>query len=62
MKPEIQRTHLATILAPKQQSLDFVRSKLWEQLPRSDQQACREAIARLLCQILPSTQENDEHE
>ncbi len=62
MKLETRRKQLAKKLPPKQQTLDFGNSQLWQQLLEADQLACREAIAKLLYQVCLATQENDEHE
>lgn len=62
MKLESRRKHLAKMLPPKQQTLDFGNPQLWQQLLQTDQLACREAIAKLLCQVCPATQKDDEHE
>jgi hypothetical protein len=59
---EIELKQLVQTLPPRQQTLDFAGSNLWEQLPTADHQACRAAIAALLCQVTLATQENDEHE
>ena len=48
-------------LAPRQQKLDFARSRSWQQLARIDQQVCRQLLSRLLCQVISQTrQENDD--
>lgn len=50
----------------RQQKLEFARSRRWQQLPADAQQACRQALARLLCQVISPThdatsrQENDD--
>lgn len=63
MRLESKFKHLAKMLPPKQQTLDFASPKLWEQLPKSDRQACCDSLAKLLCQVLKSsTQENSKHE
>jgi hypothetical protein len=62
MKLESRLKHLAKMLPPRQQTLDFGNSKLWQQLLKADQRECREAIAKLVCQVLLAAQENDEHE
>jgi len=62
MKLETRRKHLAKKLPPKQQTLDFANSQLWQRLRQDDQLACRDAIANLLCQVLLATQENEDHE
>lgn len=62
MRQESQHKQLAAKLRPKQQTLEFANSRLWEQLPKSDQQACRDALARLLCQVIQSNQDTNEHE
>ena len=53
---------LVAKLPPKQQALDFFKSNLWEQLPRRDQQACCQALAKLLVQVTRSMQENENNE
>jgi len=63
MNLETQRARLAAILAPRQQTFDFARSKLWQQLPHTDQEACRQAITNLLHQVVAQPeQENKEDE
>lgn len=62
MKLESRRKHLVKKLPSKQQTLDFGNSQLWQQFLKTDQLACHEAIAKLLCQVCLTTQENDEHE
>mgnify|MGYP001332534218 CR=1 FL=1 len=62
MKLESQRQQLVRRLPPKQQTLDFANSQLWQRLRKDDQLACRDAVAKLLCQVLLATQEHDEHE
>jgi hypothetical protein len=59
---EEQLKQFTQMLSPKQQTLDFAHSKLWQQLPDADRRACRDAIAALLLQVTLTTQENDEHE
>ena len=51
---------LAERLPPRQQTLDFARSERWHQLPHSDQQACRQAMAKLLYQVVAQAKENED--
>ena len=53
---------LVANLQPRQQTLEFAKSRLWEQLRQSDQLACRDALAILLVQITQSTRENRKDE
>lgn len=55
---------LVTARLPRQQKLDFTRSRHWPQLPRAAQQACRQSLARLLCEVILQTdqEDNDERE
>ena len=63
MRLESKFKHLSKMLSPKQQALDFASPKLWEQLPKSDRQACCDSLAKLLSQVLKhSTQVNSNHE
>jgi hypothetical protein len=59
---EDQLRQLAQTLPPKQQTLDFIHSNLWRQLPAADRRACRDAIAALLSQLVFATQEKPPHE
>lgn len=61
LEEERQLQHLASALAPKQQTLDFANVKLWQQLPVVHRQACRDAIAALLYQVATATPANEEH-
>jgi hypothetical protein len=63
MKPglENQLHQLLQTLTPRQQTLDFADPCRWDQLPTADRQACRDAIAALLQQVI-TTQENLDHE
>ena len=49
---------------PRQQKLDFEQSERWRQLPVSDQEACRQALAKLLHQVIsqPLKINDDERE
>jgi hypothetical protein len=62
MQWEPQHKQLVAMLPPKQQTLDFAKSQLWEQLPESDRRSCRDALAHLLCQAIQPTQDTDDHE
>ncbi len=63
-------THLVQVLPPKQQTLDFEKAGLWQQLSAMDRRACREAVAAMICQVAtasladkePSQPGNHEHE
>lgn len=59
---ERQLRQLAQTLPPKQQTLDFVHSNLWRQLPVTDRRACCDALAALLYQLALATQEKHPHE
>ena len=61
MNPQQALKQFEPMLVPKQQTLDFDKVHLWTQLPTSDQQACRDALATLLSEIA-STRRLDEHE
>lgn len=52
MRLELEHKHLAKMLPPKQQAFDFAYAKLWEQLPKTDRQACCDSLAKLLSQAL----------
>lgn len=63
MRLESELKHLSKMLPPKQQAFDFACTKLWEQLPKADRQACCESLAKLLYQALKhSTQKSSGHE
>lgn len=57
-----RHSHLPAALTPRQQNLDFGRQKRWQQLPRTDQQACRQLIARLLRQVILQTRMESDDE
>jgi hypothetical protein len=57
---EAQLGQLAAMLPPRQQRLDFAKSTLWERLPKRDQRACRDALAKLLYQTIQPNDEDDE--
>jgi len=57
---ESKLKHLAHRLIPRQQALEFTLPEHWQYLPRSDQQACRHAIAKLLCQVIAQSLENED--
>jgi hypothetical protein len=46
---------------PRQGKLDLSMSDRWQQLPESDRQACRQALAQLLYQVVTS-QSGDQHD
>ncbi|MGI9429400.1 MAG: hypothetical protein ACR2NM_12130 [Bythopirellula sp.] len=66
MNHPLQDQRLAPLQTRRQQKLEFARSRHWQRLPGGTQQACREALARLLCQVITTThegssdQENDD--
>ena len=65
MNPPIQDQLPTQVRTLRQQKLEFARSDHWQRLPVGAQQACRQALARLLCQVISSThdlpsQENDD--
>lgn len=71
MQLETKLRRLAAQLPVRQQTLDFLGVGIWNELPHSDQQACRQAIANLLLQVLQDdsnsesydhSEEEDEHE
>ena len=55
MNEPIQDQPLAAVRSQRQQKLEFARSRRWQQLPSSAHQACRQALARLLCQVISTT-------
>jgi hypothetical protein len=57
-KPE----YLTTALAPRQQKLEFTRPLHWQQLPSTSQQACRQALAKLLSQVISQAPQEDDDE
>jgi hypothetical protein len=66
MNQPLQDRPLAPARRLRQQKLEFARSRRWQRLPNSAQQACRQVLANLLCQVMstihegPSRQENDD--
>jgi hypothetical protein len=60
MNDQLQDKRLAAARTQRQQKLDFARSNRWQQLPLAAQQACRQSLARLLCQVISKT--NQEHD
>lgn len=70
MKLTRRLRQLVQMLPPKQQTLDFGHHTPWPQLSATDRDACRDAIAALLHQVVAVTpannelpcKENDEHE
>lgn len=73
MKRETRLKQLVAQLPAKQQTLEFDSDRLWQQLPRGDQQVCCKAIASLLFRVVlnrsesndeanNNTEENDENE
>lgn len=54
--------HSANALSPRQRKLDFADLEGWQQLPPPVQQACRRALARLLCQVITSTDQEQDDE
>ena len=59
---ESQLKHLADKLVPRQTALEFTQSDHWQHLSRHEQQACCQAIAELLRQVVTSTQEKETQE
>lgn len=57
---ESKLKHLADRLVPRQKALEFTQPDYWRHLPRADQQACRQAIAELLSQVITQTPENED--
>ena len=62
MKLEIRLKQLAQTLPPKQRTLDLHDEDPWAQLPTADRQACRAAVAALLCQVTLTPPEDEKHE
>jgi hypothetical protein len=66
MNQLFQNQPLAPARTLRQQGFEFARSHRWQRLPGGAQQACRQALARLLCQVIstiqdePIRQENDD--
>lgn len=66
MNQPFQDQPLTQVPTLRQQKLEFARSRHWQRLPGGTQQACRQALARLLCQVISTThegssdQENDD--
>ena len=55
MNQPSQDQRLTPLLPLRQQKLEFARSRHWHRLPGGTQQACRQALARLLCQVISSS-------
>jgi hypothetical protein len=55
MKHATQLEQLVQMLPPRQQTLDFGSTCLWQLLPTADRQTCRDAIAALLVHTIVST-------
>ena len=53
-------TRLAQMLPPKQQTLDFGDAGPWQQLPATDRQACRDALAALIYQVATASLTDEE--
>ena len=71
MQLETKLEGLAARLPARQRTLEFLGDNTWQELSRDDQQACRQAVANVLLQVLrdephnetnSNTQEEDEHE
>lgn len=60
MDLETKLKNLGDRLVPRQQTLDFTRADLWQQLPRPDRQACRQVIAKLLREVVIPTREKED--
>lgn len=66
MNQPFQDQRVTPVPPLRQQKLEFARSRHWHRLPVRTQQACRQALARLLCQVISTTrdessdQENDD--
>lgn len=54
--------HSGNSLSPRQRKLDFADMNGWQRLPRPVQQACRRALARLLYQVITSTEQEHDNE
>jgi hypothetical protein len=48
----LQQKRLDKRLASRQQTFEFSSCELWRRLPCEDQQACLQALASLLCQVI----------
>jgi hypothetical protein len=48
--------------APRQQQLDFMQCERWRELPRAYQQACCQALAQLLHQVILETSRDTDNE
>lgn len=66
MHHKFQDQSLTPVPTPRQQKLEFARSNYWQRLSDETRQACREALARLMCQVIStihdgtSDQENND--
>jgi len=58
MNQEKKPSYLGQTL--RQQALDFEQAERWQQLPVSDQEACRKALARLLRQVISQPLNNND--
>lgn len=47
---------------PRQGELDLAGADRWRQLPGDDRQACRQALAELLYQVITSQPQINDHE
>ncbi len=60
MKLETKIKELVAQLPARQQTLDFDHERLWQGLTSDGQEACRNAIAHLLIQVVRSENESRE--
>jgi len=47
---------------PRQGELDLAGADRWQQLPSDDREACRQALAELLYQVITHQSQIDDHE
>ena len=62
MNQSFQDQPLTPVPIRHQQKLEFARSRQWQQFPSGTQQACRQALARLLCQVMSATLDGSDQE
>ena len=56
-----QQTHLVQMLPPKQQTLEFGETTVWQQLALDQRRDCQAMIAELIHQVAKSQQQNHRH-
>lgn len=57
-----QHRQLLLKLPARQQTLDFGRPGVWQQLSAAQRCDCQTAIAELICQVAQPAPSNNEHE